>query len=321
MAGAPNPRPPRVLVVGTGALACLFGGRLARFGGAEVTLTGTWREAMDAIRAHGVRVEDAAGVWAARFGTASLHAPPPDADLVLVLVKSPRTAAVAGTVARALAPDGHAVTLQNGLGNREILERAGVLRLGTGVVTLGATLLAPGHVRATPGSITLGIPRPVPDGMRLAAGLLARAGFEVALAEDIDGLLWRKLVVNCAINPLTALLGCPNGRLIADHEQRDTLIRAAREVATVARAKGIELGADPAELALAVAQQTAANHSSMLQDLRRGVPTEIDAMSGAVVREARRLGVPVPVNASLWLRVLDRERAAQAASRAAVLEA
>ena len=297
---------PRVLVAGTGAMACLFGARLARSGRARVTLAGTWEDGLRALRADGIRLEEAdERDEVVRVGVRHLHEPGEPADHVLVLVKSHQTAAVAPAVARALGPDGLAVTLQNGLGNRESLEAAvGRGRVGSGVVAVGATLLAPGCVRATPGSVALGSGAPRIEELQ---ALLAAAGFVVAVEKDLDRLVWRKLAVNCAINPLSALAGRLNGELLESAESRETLVKAATEVAAVAAAKGLELGADVGALVLAVARETGANRSSMLQDLDRGARTEIDAMNGAVVREARALGVPVPVNEALWRAVLARE--------------
>jgi 2-dehydropantoate 2-reductase len=312
---------PRVLVVGTGSMACLFGARLARSGRAHVTLAGTWDDGLRALRAHGVRLQEAdravrggAPDEVVRVSVRHLHEARELADYVLVLVKSHQTSAIAPAVARSLRPDGLAVTLQNGLGNREALAAAaGSGRVGAGVVTVGATLVAPGHVRATPGSVALGSG---PSRMQELAELLRAAGFTVSVESDLDRLVWRKLAVNCAINPLSALGGRLNGELLESAESRATLVKAATEVAAVAAAKGIELGADPADGVLGVARETAANRSSMLQDLDRGARTEIDAMNGAVVREARALGVPVPVNEALWRAVLAREPRA-AAQRAA----
>ena len=128
------------------------------------------------------------------------------------------------------------------------------------------------------------------------------------MAGDINRTVWRKLAINCAINPLSALLGCQNGQLLSRPDSRKTLVDAAREVGAVAEAKGIDLETDPAELAVAVAEITAHNRSSMLQDIDRGARTEIDALNGAVVREALPFNVPVPVNESLWLRLRELEQ-------------
>jgi 2-dehydropantoate 2-reductase len=286
-------------------MGSLLGARLARGGAAEVTVAGTWAEGLEAIRTDGITVEDETGPWSVRVGTAPLSEAGP-ADFVLVLVKSTRTAAVAGTAARALRPRGTIVSLQNGLGNREVLARAaGAGRVTVGVATLGATLLGPGRVRPFPGRIVFAAPA-LGSVSRLALAF-ARAGIETGTTTDIDQLVWRKLAVNCAINPLTALLGVPNGAILSSAEDRARAAAAAREVGAVARAKGIDLEADPAELAFEVAARTAGNRSSMLQDLERGAATEIDALCGAVIAEGHRLSVPTPVNEDLWREVRERE--------------
>jgi 2-dehydropantoate 2-reductase len=295
----------RILVLGTGAMGSLLAARLARSGAAEVTMAGTWAEGLEAIRARGVIVEDETGRWSAPVTAVSL-AEAKAADCVLVLVKSGATATVAETAARSLAPGGTIVSLQNGLGHREVLERAaGAGRVVAGVATLGATLLGPGRVRAFPGEIVLGA-RDHGSVSRLTQALRA-AGIEASVTTDIDRLLWRKLAVSCSINPITALRGLTNGAALASAAERERMAAAAREVAAVAAAKGIDLGLDSAAQALSVAARTAGNRSSMLQDLERGATTEIDAMCGAVVAEGGKLGVPTPVNEALWREVRERE--------------
>jgi 2-dehydropantoate 2-reductase len=289
-------------------MACLFGARLRRLARVPVTLTGSWDAGL-VTASRGVRIEDERGAYTVPLGALPLGHPAARADLVLVLTKSHRTAAVAPAVAAAVADGGHAVTLQNGLGNLELLQRcAGPARVSAGVATIGATLLGPGHVRATAGAITLARPPGESDAVALLADLFGRAGMETSVTENLDRLVWRKLAVNCAINPLSALLGVQNGQLLARPDSRKTLVDTAREVGTVAGAKGIDLGEDAGEMAVAVAEITAHNRSSMLQDVERGARTEVDAMNGAVVREAMPLGVPVPLNESLWLRLRELEQ-------------
>lgn len=296
---------PRVLIFGTGAMACFFGARLSRSGRAQVTLAGTWLEAITSIAARGITVLEADGAWQARVGARSLVEPLPEADIVLVLVKSTQTALIAPLAARALAPGGLVVTLQNGLGNAAILEAAtGAGRVAQGIAFLGATLLAPGLVRGFPGRVVLGAVGAAPSRVHDFALLLAKSGFIGEIVEDVTPHLWLKLAANCAINPLSALLHVPNGQLLDSPDTRQMMEAAAGEVAEVARAKGIDLGQDAVTATLEVAQRTADNRSSMLQDVEGGRPTEIEFLSGAVVREGQALGVPTPVNAVL----LDRLR-------------
>jgi 2-dehydropantoate 2-reductase len=295
-------RPGSLLVVGTGAMACLFAARLAG-AGIRVILLGTWQEGLVALQEHGVRVVEDDGMERAypvnatsdpRDCAGSTHA--------LVLVKSWQTERAAEQLARCLSPDGLALTLQNGLGNRETLVRfLGASRVALGVTTSGATLLGPGQVRpGGQGGIVLG------DHPRLGplASLLGRAGFSLETVSRADDLLWSKLVVNAAINPLTALLRVPNGELLMRPSARTLMASAALEVAEVASALGLHLiDPDPVAAAEAVARRTALNHSSMFQDAVRGAPTEIDAICGAVVSTGERCGVHTPVNRTLWLLV------------------
>jgi 2-dehydropantoate 2-reductase len=306
-----HPSPPRVLILGTGAMASLLGARLARAGEAQVTLAGTWTEGLSAIASRGITVEDEGETWAG-FPAACALAEAPASDIVLVLVKATRTGepGIARAVRESVEDGGTVVTLQNGIGNREVLEAAaGRGRVAVGVATLGATLLGPAHVRAFPGRVVLGLERrPAADAaVRLLAELLSHAGLPAAGSFDVSPLVWGKLAVNCAINPLAALTGLTNGALLRSHRLRTLMARAAAEVAAVAEAKGIGLAEDPRRQVEAVAEATAENRASMLQDLDRGVPTEIDFLSGAVVREAHRLKVGAPVNEWLFRSVRARE--------------
>ena len=131
--------------------------------------------------------------------------------------------------------------------------------------------------------------------------MLEVAGFNLDILDDVQGLIWGKLVVNAAINPLTALLRMPNGGILSRTSANQLSTDLAREVIAVAEAKGIQLPyADPVQAAKGVASQTAANHSSMYQDIMRGAPTEIDSICGAVVEEGKAFGVPTPVNYTMW---------------------
>jgi 2-dehydropantoate 2-reductase len=281
----------------------LFAARLAA-AGVEVLMLGSWPAGLEALRAGGVTLVEPDG-GEARYPV-QVTSDPADCRGVacaLVLVKAYQTARAAAHLAACLPEDGLALTLQNGWGNREELERLlGPSRVALGVTTLGATLLAPGRVRSGGhGPVTLGAhPRLAP-----LADLLSKAGFDVHTANDVSGLAWGKLVISAAINPLTALLRVPNGELLARPAARQLLAMAATEAATVGAAQGLVLpntiAGDPAAAAEDVARRTAANHSSMYQDVQHGRPTEIDAICGAVVRAAERLALPAPVNRTLWL--------------------
>ncbi len=290
---------PGVLIVGTGALATLFAARLSQAGHA-VTMLGTWKTGLDALHENGARLIDSNGNEH-RFKVHATDDPREcaGAKYALVLVKAWQTERAAGQVAGCLADDGLALTLQNGLGNYETLVRSlGLVRVALGVTTAGATLLGPGLARAGGEGIT-SIQRNQAAGAMEAA--LRSAQFDVQVVEDAQSLVWGKLVVNAAINPLTALLRVRNGELLERPSAREWMGRLATETAQTAGAEKIILPFDdPVFFAEEVARKTSANHSSMLQDVLRNAPTEIDAICGAVVRAAQKHNIETPANRLCW---------------------
>ena len=288
-----------MLIVGTGALATLFAARLAQ-AGYQITMLGSWKEGLDALHKDGARLVDADGIER-RFEVRTIDDPSKCGWIkhALVLVKAWQTVHVADQLKECLAEDGLVLTLQNGLGNRETLvQRLGLGRVALGTTTTGATLLGPGLVRAG-GEGTISIEEHRALGPIEAA--LKSAKFNVNIVEDAQSLIWGKLVINAAINPLTALLRVPNGKLLERPSAREMMRKLASEAAQVAEAEGIHLPfSDPVAAAEEVALKTAANHSSMLQDILRSAPTEIDAICGAVVNIAQKYNIDTPANWTCW---------------------
>ncbi len=291
-----------ILIVGTGALACLFGARFSA-SGLAVAMLGTWAEGIAALKKNGVTLVEADGIEHT-YPVQVVNRPEECRGLeqALVLVKSWQTERVAHQLQEWLSPRGRVLSLQNGLGNRQKLtEFLGAEHVFQGLTTLGGTLLGPGRVRSGgQGQIYLEAdPRLQPFGE-----LFKQAGFAVELTAEIESLVWGKLAINAAINPLTAILGIPNGALLDQPESRLLMSLAAAEVEAVAAARGLHLPFDDVTAAVeAVARRTARNHSSMLQDIQRGAPTEIEAINGAVVRAGEQVGVPTPLSHSLFLLV------------------
>jgi 2-dehydropantoate 2-reductase len=288
-----------ILVVGTGAMATLFAARLAR-AGLAVTMLGSWPEALAALQTNGARLVDDAG-REQRIGVTVCSDPRHcrGAKNALVLVKSWQTEQAARLLADCLAQDGLALTLQNGLGNREILAaKLGAQRVALGSTTTGATLLGPGLAKSGGEGIVS-----IESHTRISPlqEALRRAGFQVEIVPDARVLIWSKLVVNSAINPLTAILRIPNGQLLERPAARQLLRALAEETAAVAHAEQIRLVAsDPVDMVENVALRTATNHSSMFQDVQRGAPTEIDAICGAVTLAGKQHSVPTPMNQACW---------------------
>ncbi len=291
----------RILICGAGAMGCLFGGYLA-LAGEEVWLLSHWAEHIARVRRDGLHLYPLAGDrLQIRLPILSYEDPLPGGiDIAFISVKSHATPEAAAQAAQALAPDGVAITMQNGLGNRERLaEVVGTHRALLGVTSHGATLLGPGEVRHAGQGATHIAAEPARAAALHIAALLTRAGFTSTVEPQIEQVVWRKLLVNVGINALTAILRVRNGAL-SEHPSGEWLVRAAvEEAAAVARAKQIVIPEDPATVALAVARATAFNVSSMLADVTRRVPTEIDVINGAIVREGAALDIPTPVNLTL----------------------
>jgi len=204
-------------------------------------------------------------------------------------------------------PNGVALTIQNGLGNFETLVAAvGRERASVGVIYVGAQLVD-GALRATgPGKVELG--RPAGQGPRASLDaltkLLKAGGMDVTVVDDPWPSVWRKVVTNAAVNPLSALIRKTNAELLADAPTSRVADGIAREVARVATAAGVPISDDDAvKQWRAMAALTGANRSSMLQDVEAGRATEIDAINGAVFREGEKRGVIAPLNQAMTLLV------------------
>ena len=289
----------KILIVGTGALATLFAARLAQ-AGHPITMLGTWKAGLNALQKDGVRLVDTDGIEH-QFEVQAIDDPHECSEIkhALVLVKAWQTERVADQLKECLSDAGLVVTLQNGLGNREKLAQSlGLGRVALGTTTTGATLLGPGLVRAG-GEGIISIERHQALGPIEEA--LKSAKFNVNVVDDAQSLIWGKLVINTAINPLTALLRLPNGKLLESLSAREMMGALATETAQVAEAERIHLPfSDPIAAVEEVASKTAANHSSMLQDVLRGAPTEIDAICGAVVKAAQKHHLNTPANWACW---------------------
>src|SRR5438128_8502782 len=236
----------------------------------------------------------------------------PTVDVAIVTTKTPGTAWAAEIAAKILAPDGVALTIQNGLGNYEMLvEHVGHPRAAVGVIYVGAQLVN-GELRATgAGKVELGRPPGATPRAKLdeLGRLLREGGMDVTVVDDAWPAVWRKVVTNAAVNPVTALLRRTNAELLADAPASRVADCLAREVARVATAAGVRIGEDEAVTQWrAMAALTGANRSSMLQDVEAGRPTEIDAISGAVARLAERHGVAAPMNQAMTVLVSSLAR-------------
>ncbi|MBM4286101.1 MAG: 2-dehydropantoate 2-reductase [Deltaproteobacteria bacterium] len=303
----------KIAVLGPGALGCLLAASLKEQG-EEVVLLDYRPQRRELLQRRGITVHTLAGEVRVAPVPVALAAAGGAFDLVVVAVKAYQTEAAAGLLPRLLAPGALVLTVQNGLGNLEALAAAvGPERLLAGVVFAGATRPEEGRVvHAGAGPTVIGAPpgsQVTPARLAQVAQVFRRAGWECRIRDDIEVVLWEKLLVNVGINPLTALLRVPNGVLPAIPPAWELAVAAATEAAALARASGLALTVDPDTRLREVCAATAANLSSMLQDVLAGRPTEIAALNGQVVARAKTHGLPTPVNYCLT-RLLEALEAA-----------
>jgi 2-dehydropantoate 2-reductase len=300
----------KVAVVGAGGIGSLFGGRLAA-AGHDVWLVHRRAEVVEALQAGGLVLSGPGGDERIGVRATNDSAQVGAVDLVLVATKAVDTRAAADAARALVGPATIVLTLQNGLGNFETLTDAlGVDRVLVGMTYAGAAVLGPGRVRHTAlGETFVGEPGGgVSERARCLAETMSGAGLPTQAAERLWDEVWGKLLINAALNATCALTGASGSDALASAAAREWLGLVAEETARVADAVGVRLPyADPTARVLRHSRDVAGARPSMLQDVERGRPTEIDAINGAVVREGRRVGVPTPWNTALVLLVRARE--------------
>ncbi|MFH1458120.1 MAG: 2-dehydropantoate 2-reductase [Candidatus Omnitrophota bacterium] len=292
----------KIVVVGPGAMGCLFAAFLSK-SKEEIWLLDKNKERAGRINQDGISLEGVSGNWHAQVKATSEAKEIGEADLVIICVKSYDTKQAVARSKALLGQNTSVLTLQNGIGNIEIIgEGVGSDKVIGGVTNEGATLLDTGRIRhAGKGETVVGrIDGKIPVQMRFLREIFNKAGLETRISRDIKGLLWSKLIINVGINALTAITRLNNGKLVEFEGTRKILRDAVTEATRIAKRKRIKLiYDDPLAKVEAVCEATAGNVSSMLQDVLRRRRTEIDFINGVVVRQAQELGIPVPVNSIL----------------------
>jgi len=299
----------RIAIIGPGGIGCLFAGLLAE-AGHDVCLVDRRPDRAALITREGLIIESNGGLRKVPLRAFAYPADIGQVELITLCVKSHETAGTIPSVRALSGPGTSVLSLQNGLGNLEAIERiVGSRDLFAGITTMGATVIGLNHIRhAGTGSTFIGPLGNNNAGAEKLTKMLSKAGLEAAATVDTMGMLWSKLVINAAICPVSTLANLPNGELVKNDKWRALLGRAAKEAGAVAAAKGIKLlFDDPAKAVLEVCDKTAANISSMLQDVRRGRKTEIMAINGVILSAAAELGMAAPANAMLCKNVLELE--------------
>ncbi len=292
----------KICVVGCGAVGGIFAAHLARLEDVEVHACDVWREHVEAINRNGLRLSGAADF------TARVHATTKPAEIPLcrfgiMATKSIHTRAAIQQAARIFDTSSAVCSVQNGVGNEEILAEH-VRYVIRGTTFPAGHVIEPGHVSYDiSGDTWIGPFEPTGTPMEAVtelAALLTRGGMNTIPLEDARGAQWTKLIFNAATNPTGALTGLHHAAAVTFPPTAELVEALIREGEAVARAHGIALHGDPRELVTKGAKAPGKHKASMLQDVLARRQTEVDFMNGAIVAWGEKAGVPTPLNKALW---------------------
>ena len=288
----------RTYMIGSGAMGSVYGGLLAR-AGYDITLIDPREDHVGLIKRNGLIVEGVRGRHVIPAPARTDHAGLPPADFAIVFTDANATADAARTAAQVLKPEGFALTLQNGIGNVEALIAAlGQARVVAGVTMNSGALPEPGRAAYTNAGVTSIGELDGRASARIAevARMLNAAGIETVVIPDPMAHIWSKFVLNCAINPLTAITGLRSGEMYRTAEVNALQDRVIDEILMVVERKGVRLAEPDPRKKIKDHCRVRYNRPSMMQHVEQGRRTEIDALNGALVREAKALGLAVPYN-------------------------
>jgi len=290
----------KIAIIGVGAMGSLFAYLLYK-AGFNPWLLDRYQERVDIIKKEGLRVEGVSGTHCITIERITTK--PEEigiVDLAIIFVKAYDTEEALRGALPLIDEKTMVLSLQNGLNNLErIIVIIGKRRVIAGITAHGATQLSYGHIRhAGIGETVIGS---LEDGkieqISEIKKLLESSSVKTRITDDVEGTIWSKLIINAAINPLTALTQLRNGKIIEYEELLDIQLRIVKEACAVARAKGITIHYhDPVEKVKDVCRATASNISSMLQDILNGKRTEIDYINGAIVSEGSKYHIATPYN-------------------------
>ncbi len=289
----------KIAIVGPGAIGCLLAAFLAK-AKEEVHLLDHDPRRAGKIKQEGLRVEGISGEIAVKVNITAAPKEIGICSLVIICVKSYDTEEAIKFAKDLIGENTQILTLQNGLGNIQILNDAvGEERVIAGVTAHGATVIGDGHVRhAGKGETIIGkASGNVLGPIKEVKNILCKAGFETKIVRDINSVIWSKLIINVGLNAAAALTRMANGLLLEYSGTKEVVRAAVQEAVKVAKRKRVKLMYDdPIQKVEGVAKATACNICSMLQDVLNKKRTEIEFINGAIVRQGKALNIPTPVN-------------------------
>lgn len=294
----------KIGILGAGALGCAIGAALSE-GGAQVTLLNRRPDHVDAINTHGLQVRDQNGERIVSIQAACTAEDVGPVDLIIVLVKSFHTEQAIAQAGPMLAPHTAVLSLQNGLGNEELIAQAvGRDRVLAGRTYVGGVMLGPGRIiSGIEGKATVigELDGAMTERVERIAEVFRQAGMIISVSDNILGTIWDKLLINVATGALSAITRLPYGPMYERDDLQRVGVSAVREAMDVAQASGIRLSIkEPIEAWVTASKGLPYDFkASMLQSIEKGSVTEVDFIHGSVVRQAEKLGIPTPVNATL----------------------
>lgn len=298
----------RICIVGCGAIGSLFAAHLAKLDDIEVWAYDLYQDHVDAINANGLRLSGERTVHSYPHASSNPEEIPP-CDFGIVATKSMHTASAMENIAGVF-QDGAVLTVQNGVGNEEIIAEH-VPRVMRGTTFPAGHMVEPGHIaQDTGGKTWIGPFEAKPaswDEVQTLANYMSASGMECLAMEDARGAQWTKLIFNAATNPIGALTGLPHGVACDQPRLRELISGLVAEGVAVADALGITLDSDPDELVDHAHKVAYLHKASMLQDALAGRATEVAALNGGIVKFGKENGVPTPLNEVIWSLILGME--------------
>jgi 2-dehydropantoate 2-reductase len=300
----------KVGVVGAGAMGCLFASKLFQAGN-SVLLVDHDSETVSTIQRNGIRIKEGKRTRRVRVPAGKAPGDFRDFDLILVMVKAYNTTVVARELRSRVGERSAVVTLQNGLGNVEVLSRWLGKRVLAGSTTEASLRLGSGSIEHTGKGLTLVGELDGKRSKRVSSlvRMFKIAGFQSLAASHVRNVVWSKAVLNSAINPVSALTRLRNGRLDRVKGGKELMIAVLEEGVRVAAAEGVTLDiAYLSRLLSKVLRSTAENRSSMLQDVLNGRNTEVRELNGWIVKLGHEHRIGTPFNELLLTLVSGLEK-------------
>lgn len=297
----------KIAVIGAGAMGAMVGGRLAKAGN-DVWLVDVWKEHVETMQRDGLKLDTAEGQVTlpvnATTDANQVLASGGIMDLVIIFVKGLYTEQAIKEALGFIGDKTYVLTVQNGVGNADILAKyVPPERVLMGTTLAAAMLLGPGHVKDS-GTDTFTQIMPVSgeitEDVQKIVATMSTAGLKTEATPEAETAIWKKLVVNCCTCGIGTITRLSCGQICEKPDGEALVTEVIREVCAVAKAKGLDVDFQESLDHFFEVYTPSKHYASMVQDAKKHNPTEVETITGAVVREGKRLGVPTPYNTAIY---------------------